>query len=254
VHNSILVEPMTEDFILWRCLHRKALSRETIDLWPAEEATIWESHRQTNLPLLTRLIQVYGTCAMLAWDGDLVVGSLRFYPKALFSLEGAGSSSSPACLLLDPPFGVSDRLVENRFPPVEELPDKTLAVHCWAIVPGYREANPFRLDGFAPLLAKAMIYWARQQGWKGIELKTYQDTPLLNTQLGAAGRRFWEKFGFQVIKTDTETAPWFLRQVDKMREQLVKLGGDPQEVQNKYTMRLDLMSAEVPDRNSPSVG
>ena len=40
---DVVVEPMTEGFILWRCLHSGPLSRSTIDQWqdsPYEVSTI----------------------------------------------------------------------------------------------------------------------------------------------------------------------------------------------------------------------
>ena len=35
---DVVVEPMTEEFILWRCLHGGPLSRDTIDQWPPDTA------------------------------------------------------------------------------------------------------------------------------------------------------------------------------------------------------------------------
>lgn len=231
------VETMSERFILWRCLHRGPLSKESIDEWPPEEAESWQAHRAKNVPLLRKLIQVYGTCAVLAWDGDRVIGTLRFYPKVLYSMDGAGSS---LCILQEHPSGVSDRLVENRFPPLHEIPDKTLRVHCWGIAPAYKEGNPFRPGGFGTRMMGELVRWATDHGWKGIELTAFEDTEHLNVQFGMPGRRAWEALGFRVVETGTADAPWFLEALDTMREQLSAQGLDPDAAQIKYTMRAEL--------------
>jgi hypothetical protein len=77
---DVVIEPMTEEFIVWRCLHEGPLTCETIDQWLA--------YRERNIPLLRKLIQTYGTCAIVARDGEMVVGQLRFYPKVLCAMTG----------------------------------------------------------------------------------------------------------------------------------------------------------------------
>jgi hypothetical protein len=235
--DNIVIEPMTEDFILWRCLHGGPLSKETIDRWPPDEAESWETHRAKNVPLLEKIVKVYGTCAILARDGGQVVGTLRFYPKILYSMEGAGSS---LCLLQPFPDGVSERLVENRFPPLEEILDKTLTIHCWTIALSSEKENLFQPEGIGTRMARELMQWAEENGWKSIEATAYEDTEVLYTQIGLPGKRFWEEFGFRMVKTDTETASWFLRFLDTMREQVVARGLNPEDAQNRYTMRIEL--------------
>ena len=87
---DVVVEPMTEEFILWRCLHDGPLSRDTIDQWPPAYKLLLERWRERNTPLLVKFTRTYGACAIIARDGDEIVGMLRFYPKALCGLEGAG--------------------------------------------------------------------------------------------------------------------------------------------------------------------
>jgi hypothetical protein len=186
---------------------------------------------------LRKVVQVYGTCAVLAWDGDQVVATLRFYPKALYSMDGAGSS---LCILQEHPRGVSDRLVGNRFPPLGELEDKTLKVHCWGIAPAYKRDNPFLPGGFGTRMMEELVRWAGAQGWEGIEITAFEDTEHLNVQFGMPGRRAWEALGFRVVETGTADAPWFLEALDAMRAQLSAQGLDPDAAQNRYAMRVEL--------------
>ena len=107
----IEIKPMTEDFVLWRCLHEGPLSKENIEKLPNEYADNLKKCRAINITLLIKLIRTYGTCAILAKDGDLVVGTLRFYPKILFSDE----SISGFCLQQGPPYGPSESSVARDY-------------------------------------------------------------------------------------------------------------------------------------------
>jgi hypothetical protein len=77
MYKNIVVESMTESFILWRCLNGGPLSKNTINKFPKKRDE-WKVHRLINKPLLTKIIETYGTCAILARDGNQVVGFLRF--------------------------------------------------------------------------------------------------------------------------------------------------------------------------------
>jgi hypothetical protein len=78
--DELVVEPMRGDFLLWRCLHGGPISRRTIDNPPPNLEVDWPFVRARNIPLLEKLTQAYGSCAIVARDGDDVVGTLRFYP------------------------------------------------------------------------------------------------------------------------------------------------------------------------------
>ncbi len=108
--DRIVIEPMTERLILWRCLHSGPLSQGTVDQWLPDPRIPWQTFRARNVPLLAKFIATYGTCAMLARDGDQVVGTLRFYPQAIAVMEEAGG----LCLQQACPAGPSERLVEKH--------------------------------------------------------------------------------------------------------------------------------------------
>lgn len=50
----------------------------------------WARYREWNIPLLAKITRTYGACAILARAGNEIVGQLRFYLKAIVSLENAG--------------------------------------------------------------------------------------------------------------------------------------------------------------------
>ena len=234
---DVVVTPMTEDFILWRCLHRGGHTAETIEDWPENE-TDWATHRAINVPLLRKLIQTYGTCAMLAWDGDRVVGFLRFYPKVLSSFPEAGGM----CLQQGHPAGTSDQLVDRRFPSLDEIENKELTVHCLMTGTPFLGENPYQRKGIGTRMAQALIEWATARGWKAIEARAHAGLNVLYANTGNTGTGFWKKLGFTIAATDIgpefEKDNEFTRQ---MRQEAQKHGLDPEAIKNVFTMRMDLL-------------
>jgi len=231
----IEIKPMTEDFILWRCLHGGLLSKENIEKLPDEHADNLKKCRPINVPLLKKLIKTYGTCAILAKDGDLVVGTLRFYPKIFFS----DGSISGFCLQQGPPYGPSESSVARELPPLEDIQDKTLKVHCIMTGSLKQKQNPYQRKGIGTRMARELIRWAKENGWESIEATAYEEVEIMYANFGAAGRSFWEKLGFGLVKTEIEHE---LRGelLKTMQEQVVAKGMSTEDARNKYTMRLDL--------------
>jgi len=232
--NEIVIEPMTKNFVLWRCLPGGPLSKESIEKLPPKSLTDFEKFRAINVPLLEKLIKTYGTCAILAKDGDKVVGTLRFYPKILFSDEDYGF-----CLQQGPPYGPSESSVARELPPLAGIGDKTLEVHCMMTGSPKQKQNPYQRKGIGTRMARELIRWAQEKGWESIEATAYEEVEIMYANFGAAGRSFWEKLGFSLVKTEIEheLCGEFLK---TMQEQVVAMGRPAEDARNKYTMRIDL--------------
>jgi len=239
---SLVVEPMSEDFILWRCLHAGPLNRGNIDAPQPNTEVDWPSIRARNIPFLKKLTRTYGACAILARDEDDVVGTLRFYPKALCSF---GDSGAGFCLQQKYPYGPSDDLAAGEFPPFENLTDRTLFVHCLFIASTPGDPNRYRRKGLAIRLAQELIRWAKDQGWSAIEANAYEEIPMLYAVSGVAGRRFWERLGFKLVHQDTEPAISGDLLVT-LRKDAVAAGLRAENVANRYRLRLDLTGRSVP--------
>lgn len=189
---DVVVEPLTGEFVLWRCLHGGPLSAKTIDRWPADDGLPYARYRRRNTPLLAKLTRIYGACAIVARDGDEIVGYLRFYPKAAWDREGAGG----LCLMQDYPSGPADDFGEKDFPPLREIKDRTLVVHCLMTGSSQQKENPYQRKGLGTRLVSTLIRWAKANGWDGVEVTAFEDLPLIYKITGSAGRTFWEKLGF----------------------------------------------------------
>jgi len=235
---NIMIEPMGEDFLLWRCLHHGPLSRDTVDHWPSGGEVPWERCRRRNLPLLAKLTRTYGACAIVARDGERIVGHLRFYPKAVWDMAGAGG----LCLQQDPPAGSTEDLAEADFPPLSQIEDKTLVVHCLMTGSSLRQDNPYQRKGIGTRMTKVLIEWARANGWRHIEAGSFEDLPLIYDITGSAGHTFWEKLGFRLV--DRHPHPDLQERSEfavTLEQQAELLGIVPERAKDRLLMRLDLV-------------
>ena len=234
---DIVVEPMTEEFILWRCLHSGPLSCQTIDRWPPGNQMAWEEYRKRNIPLLAKLIQIYGTCAITARDGNQIVGQLRFYPKAVLNQTADGT----LCLQQDHPAGPAANFAVNDFPAPTEITDKTLEIHCLMTGCPQQKENPYQRIGLGARMVSTLIQWAKTNHWDHIEAKSFEDLPLIYENTGSAGHTFWEKLGF--IAADRFPHPYLQEQnefVTKLEQQAKAIGIPLERAKDQIIMRHDL--------------
>jgi len=235
---NIEIEPMAGDFVLWRCLHHGPLSRDTIDQWPVDSNIPWERYRTRNQKLLAKLTEVYGTCAILARDGNFVVGILRFYPKAVWEMEGAGG----LCLQQDYPAGPKDDFAELDFPPRQDLKDQTLKIHCFMTGSPLQKENPYQRQGLATEMVRTLINWAKENEWKYIEADSFEDLPIIYQVTGSAGYAFWEKLGFYIAyrfpHPHLKGHDQFVKQLE---DQARAKGMDTERAKDQIVMRLDLV-------------
>jgi len=231
--DRIVIEPMTKDFIIWRCLHGGPLTTGSIDQWKPEEEAHWTNLRKRNVRLLEQLTEAYGACAILARDGDKIAGTLRFYPKALWAAAEGGAF----CLQAFPP-SAGEFLAGERLPTLSELQDKTLRVHCLMAGSPFQKENPYQRKGIGTRMVQALICWARENGWEGIEATAVEDLSILYEHTGMAGKRFWEKLRFRILETERKKRDGWGKVFEILREQAAAQGLDP-DIAETFAMRLD---------------
>jgi len=234
----IVMEAMSGDTLLWRCLHGGPLSADSIDSPGPDGRIPFEVFRTRNLGFLRNLAGTYGSCAVLARRAEAVVGHLRFYPKAVCDLAAPGPG---LCLQQEFPAGPAEDLTRREFPALGEIVDKTLLVHCMMVAAEGPEGRLLRRRGIGRRMAEALIDWAGANGWRAIEATAYTSVPIVYTISGQAGRSFWEDLGFRLVRTERQP---LLEQenefVQTMREQAAARGIDPSTIANKYVMRREL--------------
>lgn len=239
--SDVAVEMMSSEFILWRCLHGGPLTKATVDRPEPHPRVPWERLRARNLPLLAKLTQVYGSCAVIARHGEGIVGHLRFYPRFVCQMAAPGPG---LCMQQTFPNGPADDFVGHTFPPLDEISDKTLLVHCLMTGSPQQKENPYQRKGLGSHLVRTLVDWAREEGWNAVEATAYADLPSIYAVTGQAGRTFWEKLGFNVTETGVESA--FIEEGEEgFVRTLLKEAADrdmaPVAAKAKYTMRLDLV-------------
>ena len=234
----VVVDMMTRENLLWRCLHGGALNSESLEHWGPEESLPFADLRARNVPILENLMDIYGACAVAARAGNEFVGHLRFYPKAVREAEAA---SRGMCLQQAFPYGPPGDFGLRAFPPLPEIEDKTLVVHCMMLAPRVAGEEDLKRKGIGTRMARVLIDWAADKGWRAIEAAAYEELPTIYAVTGQTGRRFWEKLGFRLVRVEVESAleedSGFVR---KMREDAIAAGIDPAKLANKYIMRLEL--------------
>ena len=234
---NVVIEPMTEEFILWRCLHFGPLSNRNIEDWPSDSSINWERYRTRNIPLLEKLIRTYGTCAILARVGERIVGQLRFYPRVIWDMNSGGEM----CLQQDYPNGPADDFADKAFPAFDHIEDKTLAIHCFMTGSSLQEENPFQRKGIGTRLVRFLIEWAKTTGWERIEVDAFEDIPIIYEITGSAGLTFWQKLGFRIV--DRHPHPYLQDRsefVVKLEKQAKSIGINPERARDRVVMRFDL--------------
>jgi GNAT superfamily N-acetyltransferase len=141
-----------------------------------------------NKEFLTRMIDAYSSCAMLAMEGDLVVAHARFYPQVIVN--------PPAFLCCqDPQYAITQEMVEMDLPAIEDAAGRTLRIHCFLV------HNDYRGRGLSHALLEGILEWARSHGWKAVRAYAGADNYWLASQLCAPMLRTYAKHGFEKTKT-----------------------------------------------------
>jgi GNAT superfamily N-acetyltransferase len=198
----------------------------------------WAQFRDRNRTFLRNLAATYGASAVVARSGDFVIGHLRFYPKAVREMDAQGLG---LCLQQEYPYGPSADLGRRAFPPLAEIADKTLLVHCMMLAPDGSGGASYRRRGIATRMAGTLVDWARRNGWQAVEATAYEALPVIYATSGQADRRFWEALGFRLVRAEREPAleaeSEFVR---TMRGEALAQGLDPGTIANRSVMRRTL--------------
>jgi len=107
-----------------------------------------------------------------------------------------------------------------------------------------QKENPYQRKGIATRMVRALIEWAKANGWKRIEADSFEDLPIIYEVTGSAGHTFWEKLGFRLvdrhIHPELENPSKFPQFVKALEEQAKSIGLSPETARDRLVMRLDL--------------
>ena len=170
--------PMDKDFILFRCLHNGPLNPSNIESLSGEQL-------DRNKKFLTRLVDAYASCAMLAWEDDYVVAHARFYPQIIYD-------RFKFCCH-DPNYAITREIAEMELPSLTNQAERILRITCFFVHRDYRG------QGLSHKLIDAIIKWAKNNNWKSVRCYAYQDNYWLASEMCTPMLSTYSKYGFKKI-------------------------------------------------------
>lgn len=179
--------PIDKDFVLFRCVHWGPLSASNIETAPVEIPGLLEGQFERNRRFLTRVINAYGSCGMLAMDGDSAVGHVRFYPQII-------CDQHQFCCQ-DPNNAITQEMVEMNLPKLENPADRILRIGCILVHENYRG------QGLTHALLDGVLDWAKDNDWTAMRAWASPDNYWLASQICLPMLRTYLKHGFQKGKT-----------------------------------------------------
>lgn len=177
--------PMNKDFILFCCLHCGPLSPSNIE----EKSNLSKEQLDRNKKFLSRLIDTYGSCAMLAIEGASVVAHARFYPQIIYN--------QVKICCQDPNQAITQQMVDLDFPPIENPSDRILKIACFFVHKDYRGR------GLSHKLIDAILEWAKNNAWKSVRCLASLNNYWLASEMCTPMLRTYSKHGFKKIETVT---------------------------------------------------
>jgi len=208
---DIDVRPMDEGFIVYRKMYVAPLTPANIGcVNPGDWAEHLEEFKARGWQKLIedffrRQILALGSCAMLAWDGDGVIGKMYFTTREMwdtFRAQGAWycveHKSMPEFLL---------SLTEQEERDLLASPSRTLYAPCFNI--GHSDRR-YHGKGIASAMLEVLKTWAGEQGWRRLEMSSCADIIPFWALGGHVLRRgALERRGFHLarrVALDPETA------------------------------------------------
>ena len=235
------IQAMDESLIMYGKLREAPLRRQ--DLEPPEPGTA----AYTIQEFLRRQVRAIGSCLMLAWDGDRLVGKMHFTTRELAeAIGGAGPEPGGYCVDPYPTLGgcFAQKLQAFSDGEAEQLlrsESRTLRVVCFNIA---NLDSRYHGQGIATVLLEYLKQWARERGWQRLEMRTYPDiVPARGPDNWDAGpwvlrRGALERRGFRVLHEITREP----EEIDKRRRGIEEASRAEDESWHEPDMRWHLES------------
>ncbi len=173
---DIEIKAMDESFVVYRKMYVPPLTAENIGtIGPHDDVKQLERFRREGWlkvmeAFFRKEIRAIGSCAVLAWDGDGVIGKMHFTTREMWdAFRQAGGwycvdhESMPKIIQ-----GLSDEQIGDLL----ASPSRTLYVPCFNI--GHFDAR-YHGKGIASAMIAFLKDWARQRNWRRIEMPSCPD-------------------------------------------------------------------------------
>lgn len=195
VQKDLDIRAMDESFIVYCKLLDAPLTRQSVGV-PEQETDAYVVQ-----DFFRKQIRVVGSCMILAWDGDGVIGKMHFTTREMHEATGGPENwDARYCYCVDHD-GFAPKLQTFRDEELDRLlksESRTLRVLCFNV--GHTDPR-WHGQGVAKAMLEYLKQWARERGWRRIEARSCPDiTPTMvigdwMLRRGAFGRR-----GFRVAE------------------------------------------------------
>ena len=192
-------ELMQKSNILCRCLHSGPVLIDKMDI-PVFKSKITKG---TVKEFLTKICNLYGSCAVLTYDKDKIVGLLRFYPQVVLDIldDKSGFRLDSVCIQQGKFMkNIFDSL--DKFPSKESLPNKTIEIECFQVVSHYHkgEAQDYGGQGISNNMLKKLIEWAKLNDWDKIKAGAINHIKPLLLWAGMYSIKRYKNLGFKIVR------------------------------------------------------
>ena len=198
----MIIRPMDKNFILFQCVHCGPLNPSNIGTKSRNIAGTSKEQLERNKKFLTRLTDTYGSCAMLAIEGNSVAAHARFYPQILLD-------QVDFCCH-DPKYAITQEMVEMNLPAIENPADRILKIDCFLVHIDYRG------QGLSHALINGILDWAQSHDWKTVRAHAASDNYWVASQICAPMLSTFIKHGFK--ETSTVSFPEAIELLQNIRE------------------------------------
>lgn len=209
------IRAMDEDFIVYRKMYQAPLTRENIGrVNPGDCVEQLETYRKNGWEaqiqeFFRKQIRALGSCAILAWDGDGVIGKMRFTSKEMW--DACRQADCWLCVVSDTMPKFIESLSDARMQALLDSPSRTLRMLCFNI--GHSDER-YHGQGIAKAMVEYLKQWAGSHGWRHLVARACPDiTPTMCRGPNAPRRSQLQRRGFRVLeesRVPAKEAQWRL--------------------------------------------
>jgi len=223
------VRLMDESFIVFRKMYTPPLTPENIGkISPGDPSDIIRE-------FFRKQIRTIGSCGVLAWDREGVIGKMYFTTKELYETfrKGGYFRVGYYCAEHEGMPGIIRSMSDEDLDRLLASPSKTLRIGCFNI--GHSDER-YHGKGIASAMIDLLKRWGSERGWKRLETLSYPDVVPRSWAPHILRRGALERRGFHIVKESKITA-------EEMAERRAYLNLDSEldkEFDRKYLMVFDL--------------
>jgi GNAT superfamily N-acetyltransferase len=217
------IRAMDENFIIWRKLITPPLNAMNMKTSDPEylEQGYTDGRFQVFNEFFRKQIQIIGSCMILAWDGDGVVGKMHFTTREVHAaFNGPEQWDAETCYCVDHD-GFAPAIQSFSDEDLTHLmksPSRILRILCFNI----GHTNPkWHGQGIAKVMVNYLQKWAYEHNWLGIEIQSCPDiVPPSVIGDWMLRRGALEHLGFRIIRefqTPADEAHLRLQQINSFR-------------------------------------